>query len=137
MPARRLERARREARCRAVGVVLYLRCLRSPSALCAGEDVIARIVFARARLVVEGSTVDVLPVGDPDVTSRYRFRAAGLSMVVMPERRMSACLSFVKGLGLALLAVMLPIANRGSRSSPSVPAGNIRPPTPNTQRGAG
>jgi hypothetical protein len=32
-------------------------------ALCAGEDVIARIVFARARLVVEGSTVDDLPHG--------------------------------------------------------------------------
>ena len=39
----------------------------------------------------KGSTVDELLVGDPhgvvDVTSRYRFRAAGLSMVVMPERR--------------------------------------------------
>ena len=69
-----------------------------------GEDVVARIVIARARLVVEGSTVDELLVGDPmglvSVTSRYRFRAAGLSMVVMPERKMSACLSFVKGLAL-------------------------------------
>ncbi len=40
-----------------------------------------------------------------DVTSRNQFRAAGLSMVVAPERRMSACLSFVNG--LALVAVML------------------------------
>ena len=31
----------------------------------AGEDVIARSVFARARLVVEGSAVDKLLVGDP------------------------------------------------------------------------
>ena len=31
----------------------------------AGEDVIARIVFVRARLEVEGSTVDELLVGDP------------------------------------------------------------------------
>ena len=47
----------------------------------------------------------VTPMGLVDVTSRYRFRAAGLSMVVMPERRMSACMSFNKG--LALVAVML------------------------------
>ncbi len=40
-----------------------------------------------------------------DVTSRYRFRAAGLSMVEMPERRMSACVPF--GKGLALFTVML------------------------------
>ena len=33
-------------------------------------------------------------MGLVDVTSRYRFRAAGLSMVVMPERRMSACVPF-------------------------------------------
>jgi len=33
-------------------------------------------------------------MGMVDVTSRYRFRAAGLSMVVMPERRMSACVPF-------------------------------------------
>ncbi len=47
----------------------------------------------------------VTPMGLVDVTSRYRFRAAGLSMVVMPERRMSACVPFEKG--LALVAVML------------------------------
>ena len=47
----------------------------------------------------------VTPVGVVDVTSRYRFRAAGLSMVVMPERRMSACVPCDKG--AALLAVML------------------------------
>ena len=83
-------------RCCADGVVLVVfELLR---VLCAGEDVVARIV-----------TVDELLVGDPmglvSVTSRYRFRAAGLSMVVMPERRMSACVSSVKG--LALVAVML------------------------------
>ena len=33
----------------------------------------------------------VTPIGLVDVTSRYQLRAAGLSMVVMPERRMSAC----------------------------------------------
>ncbi len=73
-------------------------------ALYAGEDVVARIVFTRARLVGKGSTVDELLVGDPhgvDVTSRYRFRAAGLSMMVMPER-MDVCLLVVReGLGLA------------------------------------
>ena len=54
-------------------------------ALCAGEDVVAGIVFTRARLVAKGSTVDELLVGDPpkpmrlvDVTTRYRFRADGL-----------------------------------------------------------
>ena len=110
MPARRLERERRKVRprCRADGVVLVV--IELLRALCAGEDVVAVIVFLWARLVAKGSTVDELlvGVGDPmglvDVTSRYRFRAAGLSMVVMPERRMSACLSFVKG--LALVAVM-------------------------------
>ena len=33
-------------------------------ALGTGEDVVARVMFARARLVVEGSTVDELLVGD-------------------------------------------------------------------------
>jgi hypothetical protein len=47
----------------------------------------------------------VTPTGLIDVTLRYRLRAAGLSMVVMPERRMSACVPFEKG--AALLAVML------------------------------
>jgi hypothetical protein len=80
-------------------------------ALCAGEDVVARIVFLWARLAAKGSPVDQLLVGDPiglvDVTSKCQcqFRAAGLSMVVTPERRMSACLP--SGKGLALLAVML------------------------------
>ena len=63
--ARGLERERREVRprCRAGGVVLdVLGLLR---ALGTGEDVIARIVIARTRLVVEGSTVDELLVGDP------------------------------------------------------------------------
>jgi hypothetical protein len=78
-------------------------------ALCAGEDVIAGVVLPWARLVAEGSPVDELLVGDPmglvDVTSRCQFRAAGLSMVVTPERRMSAYLPSGKGLGL--VAVML------------------------------
>ena len=63
--ARRLERERREVRprCRAGGVVLeVLGLLR---ALYASEDVVARIVFTRARLVGTGSTVDELLVGDP------------------------------------------------------------------------
>ena len=47
----------------------------------------------------------VTPIGLVDVTSRYQLRAAGLSMVVTPERRMSACLLSEKGLGL--VAVML------------------------------
>ena len=47
----------------------------------------------------------VTPMGLVDVTSRCQFRAAGLSMVVTPERRMSACLPSGKGLGL--VAVML------------------------------
>ena len=41
-----------------------------------------------------------------DVTSRYQFRAAGLSMVVTPEMRMSACSLPSGGKGLALVAVM-------------------------------
>ena len=45
------------------------------------------------------------PMGLVDVTSRYNIRAAGLSMVVMPERRMSACVPLENG--LALVAVML------------------------------
>ena len=66
-----------------------MRCLRSSARVVLGEDVIARIVFARARLVVEGRQHGLMnPVGVLDVMSRYRFRAAGLSMVVMPERRM-------------------------------------------------
>ena len=77
--------------------------------LCAGEDVVARIVLLWARLAAKGSPVInswlVAPIGLVDVTSRYQFRAAGLSMVVTPERRMSACLSSGKGLGL--VAVML------------------------------
>ena len=47
----------------------------------------------------------VTPIGLVDVTSRCQFRAAGLSMVVTPERRMSACVPSGKGLGL--VAVML------------------------------
>ncbi len=47
----------------------------------------------------------VTPMGLVDVTSRYRFWAAGLSMVVIPERRMSACVPFEKG--AVLVAVML------------------------------
>ena len=47
----------------------------------------------------------VTPVWLVDVTSRCQFRAAGLSMVVTPERRISACLPSGKGLGL--VAVML------------------------------
>ncbi len=78
-------------------------------ALCAGEDVVARIVFLWARLVAQGSPVDellvVTPIGLVDVTSRCQFRAAGSSMVVTPERRMSACLP--SGKGLCLVAVML------------------------------
>ena len=66
-------------RCRADGVVLaVLEVLR---ARCAGEDVIARIVLARARLVVEGSTVDELLLGDPHGVGR---RDAG---VQVPGRR--------------------------------------------------
>jgi hypothetical protein len=34
-------------------------------ALCAGEDVVAGIVFSSARLVAKGSKVDELLVGDP------------------------------------------------------------------------
>ena len=37
-------------------------------------------------------------LGLVDVTTRSQFRAAGLSMVVSPERRMSACLPSGKGL---------------------------------------
>jgi hypothetical protein len=77
--------------------------------LCAGEDVVARIVFLWARLAARGSPVDELLVGGliglADVTSRYQFRAAGLSMVVTPERKMSAC-SLSPGKNLALVAVM-------------------------------
>ncbi len=47
----------------------------------------------------------VAPIGLVDVTSRYQFRAAGLSMVVTPERKMSAC-SLSPGKNLALVAVM-------------------------------
>ncbi len=47
-------------RCRAGGVVLLLAVFEILRARGAGEDVIARIVFARARLVVEGSAVDQL-----------------------------------------------------------------------------
>ena len=43
-------------------------------------------------------------IGLVDVTSRYQFRAAGLLMVVTPERRMSACV--LSGKGLGLVAVM-------------------------------
>ena len=49
----------------------------------------------------------VTPIGLVDVTSRYQFRAAGLSMVVTPEMRMSACSLPSGGKGLALVAVML------------------------------
>ncbi len=102
MPARRLESARGEKIdpvCRADGVVLAMfEVLR---AHCAGEDVVAGIVFSWARLLVKGSTVDELLVGDPHGVGRRdverQVRAAGLSMVVMPEmpeRRMS-CLLFV------------------------------------------
>ena len=73
-------------------------------ALCAGEDVVAGIVFPWARLVAKGSPAMssrlVTPIGLADVASTSRFRAAGLSMVVMPERRMSACVPFEKGLAL-------------------------------------
>ncbi len=57
-------------RCRADGVVLVVFALLG--ALCAGEDVVARIVFTRARLVAKGSTVDELlvGVGDPMVGRR-------------------------------------------------------------------
>jgi hypothetical protein len=41
----------------------------------------------------------VTPIGLVDVTSRYQFRAAALSMVVTPEKRMSAIKPFGKGLG--------------------------------------
>ena len=65
-----------------------MRCLRSSAALCAGEDVVAGIVFLWARLAAEGSTVDERLVGDPhglvDVASRNQARAAGLLMVVTP-----------------------------------------------------
>ncbi len=47
----------------------------------------------------------VAPMGLVDVTSRCQFWAVGLSMVEIPERRMSACLPSAKGLGL--VAVML------------------------------
>ncbi len=43
----------------------------------------------------------VTPMGLVDVMSRSRFRAVGLSMVEMPERRMSACVPFGKGLALS------------------------------------
>ena len=42
----------------------------------------------------------VTPIGLVDVTSRCQFRAAGLSMVVTPERRMSDIKPFREGLGL-------------------------------------
>ncbi len=70
----------------------------------------AGIVFSWARLVVQGRPVDqvlvVTPTGLVDVTSRCQFRAAALSMVVTPERRMSAIQPFRKGLGwLAVMSV--------------------------------
>ena len=78
-------------------------------ALGIGEDVIARIVFARARLVIEGSTVDELVNGDPNGVGgrdvEVQIPGRRVVEVVMPERRMSACVPFEKG--LALLAVML------------------------------
>jgi hypothetical protein len=88
-------------RWRRLGVFELLR------ALCAGEDVVAGIVFLWARLVAKGSPVEmnswlVTPIGFVDVTSQ--FRAAGLSIVVTPKRRMSACLP--SGKGLALVAVI-------------------------------
>jgi hypothetical protein len=59
-----------------LGVLALLR------ALCAGEDVIAGIVFLWARLATKGSTVDELlvvpPIGLVDVTSRSQFRTARL-----------------------------------------------------------
>ncbi len=62
---------------------------------CAGEGVVAGIVFLWARLVAKGSMADELLVGDPHTVGRRdveeQFRAAGLSMVVTPERRMSVC----------------------------------------------
>ncbi len=60
-------------------------------------------------LVVKAGVVDQLVVGDPHRIGRRDIEVpvAGcrMSMVVMPERRMSACLPSDKG--LALLAVML------------------------------
>ena len=58
---------------------------------------------ARARLAITARAARLInswlvtPMGSVDVTSRYRFWAAGLSTVVMPERRMSACVPSVKG----------------------------------------
>ena len=54
--------------CRILVVFVLLR------ALCAGEDVVARIVFARARLVAKGSTVDELLVGDPHRVGRREVK---------------------------------------------------------------
>ena len=88
---------------RTVGVVLAMFVLLR--ALCAGEDVVAGIVFLWARLLAKGSAADELLVGDPhvlvDVTSRSQFRAAGLSMVYLtPQRKMSFLRAVRKGLGL-------------------------------------
>jgi hypothetical protein len=61
----------------------------------------------------------ITPVGLVDVTSRYQLRAAGLSMVVMPERRMSACDELLdlravggttQGLGVVVFTIALPAA---------------------------
>ncbi len=71
------------------GVVLVERL----RALCAGEDVVAGIVLPWARLVAKGSPAMssrlVTSIGLVEV-ARCQFRAAGLSMVEMPETRMSA-----------------------------------------------
>ena len=47
----------------------------------------------------------VSPMGLVEVTSICQFLAVGLSMVVMPDKRMSACM-LVLAKGLALVAVM-------------------------------
>ena len=85
--------------CRILVVFVLLR------ALCAGEDVVARIVFARARLVAKGSTVDELLVGDPhgvgtrDVEVQVPGRRGGDGGDAREE---DVCLLVVReGLGLA------------------------------------
>jgi hypothetical protein len=83
-------------------MVSYLAVFEILRALCAGKDVIERIVFARARLVVESSTVDKLLVGDPHGVGRGRGTGPGRRVLDGGDsREEDVCLRAVReGLGL-------------------------------------
>ncbi len=98
MPARRFARKDKTDPV-AAQMASYLACLRSSARFALvrtslrGSSCSSASLPGRARLVVKaGAVVNswlVTPIGLVDVTSRCQLRAAGLSMVVMPERRMS------------------------------------------------